>query len=176
MLIIYRKSDGKTIANSGTNSYLPNGPALEDIIDNAISVAGGVPDDYDEFRIHDDEYPQVVHDIINSGSYELIFEDGVPVDIMIYPKVSIKIEPEVPTVNEDILVTVEIYDKNYTDTITVKVFLDGTEAIIELHSVEIETENGIGQLYLSFNEGGRYGIQVESHSKYGINFKEVIVV
>jgi hypothetical protein len=81
MLIIYRVSDGFIASNSGTNFLYPDGPPLDVEVQNAINAHGGEPADYGEFRLNDNDEAEAVQAILGAESYELVFENGVPVGV-----------------------------------------------------------------------------------------------
>lgn len=83
MLIIYKKADGLIASNSGTNSFLPEGPPFEVEVQNAIREYGGAPEDYGEFRLHDVEQADLVQACL-THTYSLEFDEaGNPVSVVI---------------------------------------------------------------------------------------------
>lgn len=93
MLIIFRHSDKMICSNSGTNSYLPEGPEFLQEVQNAINLYGGIPSDYGEFRLHDVDQADLVQEILNAASYELIFTMGMPTGVKITPKIKLEASP-----------------------------------------------------------------------------------
>lgn len=87
MLIVYRKSDGQVCSVSGTNSLLPEGPAFEAEVQNAIRKLGGFPKDYGEYRLHDLEDVDMVQSVLAAGRVEMVFQqDGTPSGIVVHPR------------------------------------------------------------------------------------------
>ena len=81
MLIIYRKSDGAVLGNSGTNNLLPDGPKFEDEVKNIIRKYGGKAENYGEYRINDKENAVLVRAILGAESCELEYAGGKPVGV-----------------------------------------------------------------------------------------------
>lgn len=81
MLIIYKKADGLIASNSGTNSFLPEGPPFEVEVQNAIREYGGAPEDYGEFRLHDTEQMTVVRKCLTHNCTLEFDTEGKPADI-----------------------------------------------------------------------------------------------
>lgn len=106
MLIIYRKSDGLIASNSGTNTFLPDGPPFEAEVQNAIRKLGGVAEDYGEYRLNDEADAELVQQILNAGSYDLTLDsEGKPNGVRIYPRLTAEASPNPAAVNDIVTVT-----------------------------------------------------------------------
>lgn len=106
MLIVYRKADRLVASNSGTNSYLPEGPPFEIEVQNAVNRFGGTPEDYGEYRLHDERDADLVQAILRAGSYELVFDaQGNPTGVRVYPRLTASASPNPAAVNAVVEVT-----------------------------------------------------------------------
>ncbi|RSL32677.1 hypothetical protein D7Z54_14605 [Salibacterium salarium] len=76
MLIVYRKTDGKIMHNTGTSNVHPEGPSDTNGKLAVIEREGGEFDDYGLYRLHDIEDEKKVNDILNAYAYELIFDES----------------------------------------------------------------------------------------------------
>lgn len=101
MLIIYRKVSREVVHNSGTNSFLPEGPPFDIEVQNVIQTHGGTPEDYDEFRLHDIEQMALVQKCF-THSYTLEFNaEGEAVDIIFGDPLQTPVpEPQPPSLDE----------------------------------------------------------------------------
>lgn len=171
MLIIYRKFDGLIASNSGTNSYLPDGPPFKFEVQNAIHKYGGVPEDYGEFRLNDDEDKELVERILNAGTSELQFNNGEPVGVTVYQRLVVTTDKQQVIADglDKTTVTATIADTQNTDPVTFEV--EGIEP------VEVIPENGEASINLSFEPGneGQHAVTAR-HVKYGVNYVTFEVV
>ncbi len=168
MLIIYRKTDGLVASNSGTNSYLPDGPSFEAEVQNAIRKYGGTPDDYGEYRLNDERDADLVWSILNAGSYELTFDaQGKPTGVLIYPKLVVEASPNPAAVNA----TVEV-------TATLPLNTPDTEVIFTLRGGGTPIKEPVVQAKAvhayAFASAGTYRIAVSS-AHHGTAYVEVTV-
>lgn len=109
MLIIYRKSDGLVISNSGTNSLMPDGPPFDAEVQNAIRKLGGLATDYAEYRLNDVTDVATVQAILDAGSYTLTFDaQGSPTGVQIWPKLTAAAAPNPAAVNATVTLTVTL--------------------------------------------------------------------
>lgn len=84
MLIVYRKSDGKVIFNSGKSFVQPQGMSDTNGKLAVIERIGGAFDDYGTYRLHDIEDKEKVEEILQYQGYvNLTFEEGEAVDHVI---------------------------------------------------------------------------------------------
>jgi hypothetical protein len=171
MLIVYRKLDGLIVSNSGTNSYLPDGPPFELEVQNAISKFGGTPEDYAEYRLNDNKDKELVEQILNAGTYELQFDKEEPVGVTVYPRLTLAADKQQVVADglDKVAVTATLADAQDTDPVTFEV--EGVEP------VEAIPEGGVASISLSFEPGneGPHTI-IARHVKYGVNYVAVEVV
>jgi len=156
------------VSNSGTNSYLPEGPPFEAEVQNAIRWYGGTPEDYGEFRLHDERDAEVVAAIFVAGSYELIFDDsGTPVGVKTYPRIEVSVSTQTAEPNQEVTVTATVPAD--TKDIEACFFVAGSEEPIVEPIV-----NGTASHTFVFPDPGRYIIEVgsDSHGRAGV---EVVV-
>jgi len=148
MLIIYRKSDGIIICDSGKNDFLPLGPEFEVEVQRAIAKMGGTIDDYAEYRINDKEQPGLTDYLVNSGSYQIMFNElGDPIGVTYWQKVNIDCPASV-VINQPVNITASVQGG------------DGIEAIMYVDG--IEKARGLMPVTWSvmFETVGRYVIEV----------------
>ncbi len=171
MLIIYRKIDGLIASNSGTNSYLPDGPPFEAEVQNAISKLGGTPEDYAEYRLNDNKDKELVEQILNAGTYELQFDNGEPIGVTVYPRLTLTADKNQVIADglDKVTVTANLADAQDTDPVTFEV--EGIEP------VEVIPEDGVASISLSFEPGndGPHTITAR-HIRYGVKYVAVEVV
>ncbi len=106
MLIVYRKADHVIASNSGTNSFLPQGPPLDWEVQNAIKKLGGVVADYAEYRLDDEQDAVPVREIMNAGSYELAFDaQGNPTGVVTYAGLTASATPNPVAINATVTVS-----------------------------------------------------------------------
>lgn len=156
MLIVYRKSDGLVASNSGTNSYLPDGPPFEAEVQNAIRKFGGTPEDFGEFRLNDESDTELVQEILAAGSYELIFKRGQPIGIKTYSRIRLRCDKQVVAADgiDKAIIVADVGDAHNADPI--EFFVDG---------VPIGTVQGVeGKASFEFSAAnpGVYEIRAES--------------
>lgn len=157
MLIIFRKSDGAICSNSGVSSGYPEGPPFEAEVQNAINMFGGQPEDYGEYRINSAENPELARQIAYAGSYELLFdEDNNPVDVIIYPRITLTIgKTQITAGGADIaLITANVGDPNNNDEI--EFFVDGQSI------GAVQAEAGVAELEFTAEDPGIYTIRAEN--------------
>ncbi|NPV70284.1 MAG: hypothetical protein HPY55_06520 [Firmicutes bacterium] len=168
MLVVYRRTDGAIASNSGTNSNLPDGPAFEAEVQNAIRKLGGTAQDYGEYRLNDNESAETVAAILASGSYDLTFDEaGQPSGVIIYERLAV-VTDKAQIVADGV------------DTATVTVMLpDGAEdgeVIFEVNGEQAAvttTVNRMATLEFSSAEAGVYGIEAISarHGRAGVEVR-----
>lgn len=84
MLIVYRKSNGEILFNSGKSFVEPQGMSDTNGKLAVIERIGGAFDDYETYRLHDIEDKEKVEEILQYQDYvNLIFEEGEAVDYTI---------------------------------------------------------------------------------------------
>jgi hypothetical protein len=172
MLIIYRKADGLIASNSGTNSYLPDGPPFAAEVQNALRKYGGAPEDYGEFRLNDNEDRELVGQILNAGSYELQFDtNGEPIGVTVYPRLTLTADKQQVTADglDKVTVIATIADVQDTDPVTFEI--EGVGPF------EVVPENGDASVSMSFEPGNEGSHTITArHSKYGVNYVTLEVV
>ncbi|MBC7340878.1 MAG: Ig-like domain repeat protein [Clostridia bacterium] len=153
MLIIYCKSDGKIASNSGTNSYLPDGPPFEAEVQNAVRKYGGTPEDYAEYRLNDSN--PLVQEIMEAGSYELLFDDKkTPIGVKTYARLTAEAAPNPAAVNETVIITATLPPSS-----------PDTAVVFQLAGGQAYTEpvlNGQASHAYAFTMPGAYSIAVSS--------------
>lgn len=82
MLIIYRIADGVVLHNSGTNSFMPEGPEFEVEVLNVIAKYGGESSDYAPYRLHDLDEAEKVQKVL-THSVSIAFEGETSVDVVV---------------------------------------------------------------------------------------------
>lgn len=84
MLIVYRKSDGEIVFNSGKSFITPNGITDENGFLATIEQIGGSYSDYGTYRLHDvNDKPHVDELIKYTGYVTLLFNDNQAVGYVI---------------------------------------------------------------------------------------------
>lgn len=161
MLIIYRKLDGVVVANSGTNSLLPNGVPFEDEVQNAIKEHGGTSADYGEYRLHDDNDAALVQQIMEAWSYVLTLVDGVPAGVTTFARVQLTC-PATATVGQAVTVAADAVGGA------------GIEAILYVDGVEQARANMPATWDVIFESAGKYQVRVES-GRHSVAYAEVVV-
>lgn len=170
MLIVYRKSGGKVASNSGTNSYLPDGPAFGAEVQNAIVKLGGTDTDYAEYRLNDQADAALVQQILNSGSYELTFDaQGKPTGVVTYARIAVTADKSQILANgvDAATITAQVADTASTESLAF--VIDGDEA----GAVPVQSAAGKATLIYKTTKFGRHIIEVRSSTKYGRNMVEV---
>lgn len=168
MLIIYRKNDGRVVGNSGTNSYLPEGPPFEAEVQNVLAMYGGTPEDYGEFRLHDERDAATVQAIFSAGSYELVFDEhGRPVGVMTHPRIQVVEARITAHVGDEVTITA-IVPADTRDSEVRFVVEDDENPIVE------PIVSGHASHSFVFVDPGRYYIRVESDT-HGSAVVEVVV-
>lgn len=159
MLILYRVADGSVVRNTGTNSYLPDGPPLEPEMAQLIEHYGGSVEDYGALRLHDERERARVQAMLRAGS--AVVSNGA---LTIWPRLTLDC-PATAAVNTDVTVTatVEDVDGNAETTVTFRV-VDA-----QGDSIDAAVTAGVATAVLQFANAGTYAIQAESGSgRYGI--------
>lgn len=152
MLIIYDKTTGEPLFNSGTNSFQPEGPDFAEELPNAIAFYGGKAEDYGWFRVHDVEDRELVNSILQCGSYDLAFnENGEATGIEnIYYKPTIVI-PDMIRAGEQALIRVKDEGE------TVVLYIDGIEYASGLVPIDWQVVFETPGTYLIEVDAGRHG-------------------
>ena len=151
MLIIYRISDGAICSNSGTCTCFPEGPPFEAEVQNAIKDFGGVPEDYGEYRLHDENDAALVQQIMAAGSYTLAFDqDGNPSGVdTIYSRVQLTCPA---TAEDDQAITIQASAEGG----------EGIEAILYIDGVEQARANMPASWGVVFESAGEYEVRVDA--------------
>lgn len=163
MLIVYRKSDGLVVSNSGTNSLLPDGPPFEAEVQNAIGNFGWPLEDYGEYRLHDENDAALVKQIMEAGSYSLAFdEDGNPTGIdTIFNRVQLTCPA---TAEVDRSVNLQASAEGG----------EGIEAVLYIDGAEQSRADMPASWQVQFDTVGTYAVRVEA-GRHGVIYAGVVV-
>lgn len=162
MLIVYSRSSGAPASNSGTNSYLPDGPEFEAEVRNAINVLGGTAEDYGEYRLHDEDDADLVQAILHAGSYELECDGDTPTGVRVYPRLAVAASPN-PAPEEDVTITATVTEAHGVAETGITFSVEGVPGSEQT----VAPENGEASAVYAFADPGRYRIVAESQTKYG---------
>lgn len=167
MLLVYRKSDGRVIINSGTNSFLPDGPPFETEVQNAILAAGGQTADYASVRLNDQADGDQVQAILAGGAcYVLTDQAGNPTGLQLYAHIGANANPNPAGVNQSVNVTALLPADTPDPTVTFQV--QGGAAYLEPIAA------GQAAHTFAFATPGRYSLLVSS-DHHGTTWLEVTV-
>lgn len=164
MLVLYRVADGSVVWNTGTNSYLPDGPALEPEMAQLIQHIGGAEPEYAALRLHDSRDQATVQNMLRAGSARVI--DGA---LRTWPRLRLQC-PATAAAATDVTVTAMVETAN-GDAETVVIFrVVGAEG----DSLSVPIAKDEASAVLQFANAGTYTIQAESGSgRYGTAIAEI---